>query len=152
MPYMSREGDLTKISSENCMSPMMRSSAMGTASMTDRETLHYTVKYWIRLNPNDAIRPQSTSRDVGFFGNVMTRLFLLPIWLPYWFWNRRKKRIEMTEFVVAGTSGRLADGELIGQLVLEWVESHPRDFVFGEYDPMVSKLERSFEKILSEST
>ncbi len=36
----------------------------------------------------------------------MTRLLLLPIWLPYSFWDRRKKKREMIEFVVAGTSGR----------------------------------------------
>ena len=96
----------------------------------------------------------------------MTRLLLFPIWLPYWFWERRKKKSEMREFVFAGTramnqesddigaeiwsASLLADDEFMHKLALEWVRLHPGDFVLGECDPKVAKLQSTFEKILSE--
>ena len=149
---------------------------------------HYTWKYWVRLNPNDATKPIDAPRDKPFFAIAMTRLMLLPVWLPYWYWKRRQTEREMIEFVVAGTSGRLrdvldrelteeelnfvsdvmnkepddvkaelraasllADDEFVRQLALKWVELHPRDFIFGEHDPKVAKLQRAFEEILSEN-
>ena len=113
---------------------------------------HYTWKYWVRLNPNDATKPQDAPRDNTFFGNAITKLLLLPIWLLYWFWTRQKESSEMTRFVIEGASGRLVDNELISQLVLEWGCLHPGDYLFGKYDPKVTKLKRTFEKILSENT
>ena len=116
---------------------------------------HYTSKYWVRLHPNDAIKPQWAD-DTTWYSNAVTRplmrLLLLPIWLPYWFWKRGKTKSEMTEFVVAGTSGRLADDEVVKHLALEWVGLHPGDFIFGQYDPKVAEIQSTFEKILSEST
>ena len=45
----------------------------------------------------------------------------------------------------------LADDEFKRQLALEWVGLHPGDFVFGEHDPKVAKLQNTFEEILSEN-
>ena len=112
---------------------------------------HYAAKYWLRFNPNDSTKPIDAPRDNSFFGNVMTRLLLFPIWLPYWYWSRQKSKSEMREFVIAGTGERVRDDELIRQLALEWVGLHPWDFVLGEYDPKVPKLQSTFEKILGES-
>ena len=111
-----------------------------TSSANDQ---HYAAKYWLRFNPKDS--------DNTFFGKGMARLFLLPIWLPYWYWNRQKKTGEMRAFVAAGTSGRLADDELRRELVLKWVDLHPRDFVLGKYDPNLPKLEDSFQNIFSQT-
>ena len=142
MAVASRGSDLNKVLAEK-----MRNSCVDC---------HYTAKYWVRLHPNDAIKPQYGPNDDTWYSNAVTRLLvrplLLPIWLPYWFWKRRKKKSEMTEFVVAGTSGRLADDESIRQLAFEWVGLHPGDFIFGEYDPKVAKLQSTFEKILRENT
>lgn len=111
-----------------------------TSSANDQ---HYAAKYWLRFSPIDG--------DNTFFGKAMTKLLLLPIWLPYWYWNRQKKTREMKEFVVAGTSGKLADHELRRQLALKWVELHPGDFVLGQYDPKLTKLEDAFQKIFSQT-
>ncbi len=104
---------------------------------------HYQTKYWLRFNPNDG--------DNKFFGKMITKLLLLPIWLPYWYWIRKKTTREMREFVAAGTSGRLADDELRRELTLKWVELHPREFVLGEYDPKLPQLEDSFQRIFSQT-
>lgn len=108
---------------------------------------HYNAKYFVRFNPNDAVKPQDAPRDDTFWGNALTRVILLPIWLPYWFWTRKQKKSEMTKFVVAGTSGSHVDDELMRRLVSEWVGLHPRDFILGEYDPKVAELQSIFEKI-----
>ncbi len=179
MAIPSRGSESNKILGE--LAAKMRSSCVDS---------HYTWKYWVRLNPNDAIKPIDAPRDDTFFGNAMTRLLLLPVWLPYSFWKSRKKKREMREFVVAGTSGRkrrdvldselteeelnfvgdvmnkepedvkaeiqaaslLADDEFVRQLALEWVGLHPEDFIFGEHDPKIAKLQSTFEKTLSENT
>ena len=142
-----------------------------------------------RLNPYDSVIATAAPNDNTWYSNAMTRLLLLPVWLPYSFWRSGKKKREMIEFVVAGASERklrnvldselteeeinfvsdvmnkgpddvkaeiqaaslLADDEFMRQLALEWVGLHPRDFIFGEYDPKVAKLQRTFEKILSEN-
>ena len=113
------------------LSEKMRSSA---------NDQHYFTKYWLRFNPND------TNSDIG---NAMTKLLLLPIWLPYHYWSRKKKKREMIDFVVAGTGEKLADNELRQQLALKWVELHPGDFVLGKYDPKLPQLEDTFQRILS---
>ena len=113
---------------------------------------HYAAKYWMRFNLNDSTKPIDAPRDNTFFGNPMTKLLLFPIWLPYWFWDRQKKKIEMREFVIAGTRGSVVDDESMRQLALEWVSLHPGDFIFGEYDPKIPELHKTFEKILGEST
>ena len=112
---------------------------------------HYASKYWVRFTPYDAIKSIDAPRDNTFFGNAMTRLLLLPIWLPYWYWNKQKNTREMKEFIVAGISGRVADDELRRQLALKWVELHPGDFVFGEYDPKLPQLEATFQRIFNET-
>jgi len=108
---------------------------------------HYASKYWVRFNPNDSTRPIDAPRDGTFFGNPIIKLLLLPIWLPYWYWNKQRKMRGMEEFVVAWAGGKPANDELIRQLALQWVALHPREFVLGEYDPKVSHLEDTFLRI-----
>lgn len=180
MAIAGRRNDLTTILAEQ-----MRNSCVDC---------HYTAKYWVRFNPNDATKPQGLPNDDTWYSNAVTRplarLLLLPVWLPHWYWKKRKKKNEMREFVVAGTSGRklhdvldsalteeelsyigdvlnkepdtvreetqaasqLAFNKLMRQLALEWVGLHPGDFIFGEHDPKVAKLQTTFETILGEST
>ena len=99
MAMAGKEGDLLENLGENCMSPIMRNTITPSSSATYADqlrgepvTCHYTSKYWVRLNPNDATKPIGAPRDNTFFGNVMTRVLLLPIWLPYRYWNRQKKK------------------------------------------------------------
>ena len=70
--------------------------------------MHHMGAWYLRtrLNPHDSLIPIDAPNDNTWYSNAMTRLLLLPISLPYSFWKRRKKKREMTEFVVAGTSGR----------------------------------------------
>lgn len=112
---------------------------------------HYTSKYWVRLHPNDAIKPQWAPDD-NPVTRLLTRLLLFPIWLPFRFWERRKKQKEMTEFVAAGAGGKLVDDEIVRQLALEWVSLHPGDYILGEYDPRIPKLQTLFARILAENT
>ena len=181
------EIDLKKISGESLMSPIMRRTISPSFSATHADklrsepvTCHYTSKYWVRLNPNDATKPIDAPRDNTFFGNPLTRLLLLPIWLPYLYWSRQKKKSEMREFVVAGIRGRtlrdalygkptdgmpnlvgdvkveipevslLADDGFMRKLAWDWVGLHPADFIFGERNSKIAKLQRTFEGILSE--
>ena len=124
---------------------------LGDKMRSSANDYHYASKYWVRFTPYDAIKSIDAPRDNTFFGNAMTRLLLLPIWLPYWYWNKQKNTREMKEFIVAGTSGRVADDELRRQLALKWVELHPGDFVFGEYDPKLPQLEATFQRIFNET-
>lgn len=74
---------------------------------------------WTRLNPYDSVIPIDAPNDNTWYSNAMTRLLLLPISLPYSFWKSRKKMREMTEFVVAGTSGRKLRDVLDSELTEE---------------------------------
>ena len=57
-----------------------------------------------RLNPYDSLIPTEAPNDNTCYSNAIVRLLLLPIGLPLSFWKSRKKKREMIEFVVAGTS------------------------------------------------
>lgn len=79
--------------------------------------------YRTRINPYDSVIPIDAPNDKTWNINAMIRLLLLPVWLPYSFWKSRKKKREMIEFVVAGTSGRKLRDVLDSELTEEELNS-----------------------------
>jgi len=87
--------------------------------------------------------------DRVIFTKLLFRLIGLPIWLPYKGWKTIQRKRQMTEFAIAHADNVAAiTDDVVREVTLEWVENHPSDFAFGEYDPKVMKVQRTFKKIL----
>ena len=77
------------------------------------------------------------------------RLLTFPIWFAFNYWRVRKRRREMKEFAAGRARNRIINDEVIRTTTLDWVKDHPDDYIFGEYDPRLPKLERTFRKLLA---
>ncbi|MCH2315862.1 MAG: hypothetical protein MK524_05585 [SAR202 cluster bacterium] len=76
------------------------------------------------------------------------RLVTLPIWLPYKGWKIIRLRREMAEFAAARGRNLIIGDRAVREVTLAWVEDHPHEFVLGEYDPAVTKLQSAFKKLM----
>ena len=74
------------------------------------------------------------------------RLVTLPIWLPYKGWKIIRLRREMAEFAAARGRNLIISDRVVREVTLAWVEDHPQEFVLGEYDPAVPKLQSASKK------
>ena len=75
------------------------------------------------------------------------RLLTFPIWFAFYCWRVQKRRREMKEFAAGRARNRIINDEVVRSITLDWVKDHPDDYIFGEYDPRVPKLERTFRKL-----
>ena len=80
---------------------------------------------------------------------VTLRLITFPIWSPFYCWRIRKRQREMKEFAAGRARNRIINDVVVRTTTLDWIRVHPADFPFGEYDPRVPELERSFKKMLT---
>ena len=80
---------------------------------------------------------------------LLLRIVILPVWLPLYCWRVLERRSEMTEFAAGRARHRIINDEIVRTTTLDWVKDHPDDYIFGEYDPRVPKIERTFRKMLA---
>ncbi len=80
---------------------------------------------------------------------VTLRLIIFPIWFPYYCWRIWKRRREMKEFAAGRARNRIINDEIVRTTTLDWVKDHPDDYIFGEHDPRLAKLEHTFRKMLT---
>ena len=78
---------------------------------------------------------------------LLFRLVTFPVWFPFYLWMAKKRRREMTEFAAGRIKNRIINDEDLRTVTLDWVKDHPDDYPFGEYDPKVPKLERTFRRM-----
>ena len=86
--------------------------------------------------------------DMVSFPKIMFRLVTLPIWLPYRVWKIIRGRRDMAEFARMRARNVILNDRVVREITLDWVKDHPDDYVLGEYDPKVMKLQRTFGKLL----
>ena len=90
--------------------------------------------------------------DTELVAKVLTlllRIVILPIWFPFYCWRVRKRRREMKEFAAGRARNRIINDVVVRTTTLDWIRDHPADFPFGEHDPRVLELERTFKKMLT---
>ncbi len=80
---------------------------------------------------------------------LLFRIVILPIWFPLYCWRVLERRREMTEFAAGRARNRIINDKVVSTTTLDWVKDHPDDYIFGEYDPRVPKLELTFRKMLT---
>ena len=80
---------------------------------------------------------------------LFLRIVILPIWFPLYCWRVLERRREMKEFAAGRARNRIINDEVVGTTTLDWVKGHPDDYIFGEYDPRLPKLKRTFRKMLA---
>ena len=80
---------------------------------------------------------------------LLLRIVILPIWFPLYCWRVLERRREMKEFAARRARNRIINDEVVRTTALDWVKDHPDDYIFGEYDPRVPKVERTFRKMLA---
>ena len=76
----------------------------------------------------------------------------LPIWAPFYVRRRLKRRREMATFATEFVRGQIRSDQQAKEIALEWIKNHPEEYVLGEYDPKLPKLQRTFNKILKRNT
>ncbi len=84
------------------------------------------------------------SDNVTFF-RLIIRVVLLPIWLPMLLYRRRQRHAEMVYFSQSLAVRGAKDAR---EVAVRWALEHPSDYVLGEYDPALRKVEKRFRKIL----
>jgi hypothetical protein len=77
------------------------------------------------------------------------RFVTLPVWLPYRVWMIVRRRRQMAEFVAIRGRYVIIGDRAVREITLEWVKDHPADFILGEYDPGVPKLQHKIGKLLA---
>ncbi|HAC18961.1 MAG TPA: hypothetical protein DCF78_10360 [Dehalococcoidia bacterium] len=61
-------------------------------------------------------------------------------------WKIIRLRREMAEFAAARGRNLIIGDRAVREVTLAWVEDHPQEFVLGEYDPAVPKLQSASKK------
>ena len=79
----------------------------------------------------------------------LLRIVIVPIWFPLYGWRVLQRRREMTQFAAGRARNRIINDEVVRTTTLDWVKGHPDDYAFGEHDPRVPKVERTFRKMLT---
>jgi len=64
-------------------------------------------------------------------------------------WKIIRLRREMAEFAAARGRNLIIGDRAVREITLEWVKDHPADFILGEYDPGVPKLQHKIGKLLA---
>ena len=98
---------------------------------------------------SEGMHAHATMDDWTSIPKFVFRLITLPIWLPFSGWRTIRRRRQMAAFAEAGKRNRFVSDRLAKEVTLDWVKAHPDDYVLGEYDPRVPKLQRTFSKLLS---
>lgn len=80
------------------------------------------------------------------FLKVLLGIAILPVWLPLWLHRRQARRSEMIEFSQSIAVRGARDYREIG---LRWVLAHPDEYVLGQYDPRLPKIQSQFRKIIA---
>jgi len=78
---------------------------------------------------------------------LLLRIVIFPIWFPLYCWRVVKRRDEMKEFAAGRARTRIINDDVIRTMALDWVYDHPGDYLFGEHDPRLPELERTFRKL-----
>lgn len=78
---------------------------------------------------------------------LFLRIVIFPIWFPLYCRRVLKRRHEMKEFAAGRARYRIINDEVIRTMALDWVYDHPDDYLFGEHDPRLPELERTFRKL-----
>ncbi len=71
---------------------------------------------------------------------LLLRVITLPFWLPFYLLKVIKRRRELRAFVSAKAENRFVNESLSRDIALAWVEEHPQEYPYGEYDPGFRKL------------
>ena len=107
-------------------------------------------------NPKDFMQGRSEGRlahaamdDMVQVPRLIFRLVTLPIWLPYRGWKIFRRRRQMAEFAAMRARNLIIGDRVVREITLDWVKDHPGDYILGEYDPGVPKLQRKFKKLLT---
>jgi len=86
--------------------------------------------------------------DMVLVPRLIFRLVTLPILLPYRGWKAIRRRRQMAEFAAMRARNLIMGDRAVREITLEWVKDHPDEYILGEYDPGVPKLQRAFSKML----
>jgi hypothetical protein len=97
---------------------------------------------------NDGKLAHAELDDMVALPKLVLRLIALPVWLPYKGWKIVKRRREMAEFARMQGRYAISGDRTAREITLAWVKEHPDDYILGEYDPGVPKLQRKFKKLL----
>ena len=73
---------------------------------------------------------------------LLFRVITLPFWLPFYLLKVIKRRRELRTFVSAKAENRFVNESLSREIALAWVEEHPQEYPYGEYDPGFPKFRR----------
>ena len=80
---------------------------------------------------------------------LLFRIVTLPIWVPIWvpmyFYRRRRRHANMVAFSQSLAVRGAKDAR---EVAVRWALEHPNEYVLGEYDPALRKVEKAFRKIL----
>ena len=87
--------------------------------------------------------------DMVSLPKILFRLVTLPIWLPFRGWKIIRRRRQMAEFAAMRARNVIVNDRIVREITLDWVKDHPADYILGEYDPKVQKLQRTFGKMLA---
>ena len=63
-------------------------------------------------------------------------------------WKIIRLRREMAAFAAARGRNLIIGDRAVREVTLAWAEDHPQEFVLGEYDPAVPKLQSASKKSL----
>mgnify|MGYP001347471643 CR=1 FL=1 len=98
---------------------------------------------------HDGTLAQGTMEDWVAVLKFLFRFVTLPVWLPYRVWMIVRRRRQMAEFVAIRGRYVIIGDRAVREITLEWVKDHPADFILGEYDPGVPKLQHKIGKLLA---
>ena len=76
---------------------------------------------------------------------LLFRIATLPIWVPMYFYRRRRRHANMVAFSQSLAVRGAKDAR---EVAIRWALEHPNEYVLGEYDPALRKVEKAFRKIL----
>jgi hypothetical protein len=98
---------------------------------------------------HDGSLAQGSMEDWVVVIKFLFRVVTLPVWLPYRVWKIIRRRRQMAEFVAIRRRYVIIGDRAVREITLEWVQDHPADFILGEYDPRVPKLQHKIGKLLA---
>ncbi len=76
----------------------------------------------------------------------IVRIPLLPVRIALWFRGRARRRREMAAFAQESLDRGTLDP---GRIAVEWLEAHPDEYPFGEYDPRRRRIEARFRRMIA---
>jgi hypothetical protein len=98
---------------------------------------------------HDGSLAQGTMDDWVVALKFLFRFVTLPVWVPNRVWKIIRRRRQMAEFVAIRGRYVIIGDRAAREVTLAWVKDQPAEFILGEYDLGVPKLQHKISKLLA---